>query len=160
MDEQAATLATTTPNGGAKTAAKKSGALTRLMKRGTTDENGKGGTMRRRRMKFTMSAGLCDPGMFDEDFDLVLVSASTQVELDALKKHADNPAAILFEMAKMCIVSCDGEPVRDGDMSREALWEALGFGGRSLLTKKWNELCGNGDADAIKKADSSTQLML
>lgn len=156
MEEQAASLATT--NGGAKK--KAGGALTRLMKRGTTDESGKGGTMRRRKMKFTMSKDLCDPGMFDEDFTLVLVSASSEVELEALKKHSDNPAAILFEMAKQCIVSCDGEPVRDGDMGRDVLWEALGFAGRSLLTRKWNELCGNGDLEAVKKADSSTELIL
>jgi hypothetical protein len=162
MEEQAATLATSSPNGPKTTPGKKAGgkALSRLMARGTTDETGKGGMMRRRRMKFTMAKELCDPGLFDEDFDIVLVSASTQVELDALKKHTENPAAILFEMAKMCIVSCDGEPVRDGDGSREVLWEALGFGGRSMLTRKWNELCGNGDQEALKKADSSTQLIL
>lgn len=149
------TTAIETPNGKPK----KSGgsALAKLKARATTDHTGKGGSLRRRRMKITVDKNVCDPGAFDDDFDVVMVSASTDVELDALKTCGDNPAAIMFEMVKQCIVSLDGEPVLLD--SRDVVWEALGTAGRSLLVRKWNELCGNMDADALKKANGSTLLL-
>ena len=135
-------------------------ALTKLKQRAQEDHNGKGGQLRRRRMRFTVDKDICDPGAFDDDFDLVVVSASTQVEMDALKACVDNPFGVIAEMVKRCIVSCDGEPVLDGDGSRDTLWEALGTGGRALLTRKWNEFCGGTSAEAIKKAETSTLLLV
>jgi len=136
------------------------GALTRLKARGMTDHAGNGGTLRRRKMRFTMDRNVCEPGAFDEDVVLVVESASVDVELSALKACGDNPAGIVFEMCKRCMVACDGEPVLDGDGSRDLLWEALGMGGRGLLVRKWNELAGVHDGGAQKKADASTELVI
>lgn len=149
-------------NGAAAPGAKKS-TLTKLLHRATTTERGGTTTLRRRRMKFVVDKDVCDAGAFDEDFELILESPSTEIELSAIKKHgSDNPGAIPMEMCRLCIVECDGQPVRDGDLTRDALWEALGSKGRALVTYKWNELSGGGanDQAALKKAADSTSLLI
>lgn len=152
-----------TPPPARKNGAQKKGTLQKLISRSTSDETGRQPALRRRRMRFLVDHRICDPGGFDEDFHLVIESPSTEVELQAMKKHPMNPAAIPFEMARLCILSCDGDLVRDSDLSRDVLWEALGPLGRALVTKKWNELGGGGaeaEADAVKKIDASTELVI
>lgn len=142
----------------------KKNTLKRLMSRATSDETGKPTTLRRRRMRFLMDYQLCDPGGFESDFYILLESPSTEIELAAMKVAGNNgPAALAMEMARRCIVSIDGEPVRDDDLSRDVVWEALGNKGRALLTNQWNELSGGGleaETNALKKAQGSTQLVL
>lgn len=140
---------------------KKTGsALTRLKKNFTEDEHGRGGRLRRRKMRLVVDKDLCDPGAFEDDFELVLESCSSADELDALKEASDNPGSMPFLLARNAIRTCDGEPVGYGDGSRELLWEALGPAGRSLILRKFNEFCGNFNAEALKKADSSTAIIV
>lgn len=146
---------------GAAGGAKKS-TLTKLLARATTTERGGTTTLRRRRMMFTVAHDVCDVGAFDEDFELVLESPSTEVELAAIKKYGqENPGYIPHEMCRLCIVEVDGQRVSDTDLTRDALWEALGSKGRALVTYKWNELSGGGnDQAAVKKAADTTRLLI
>jgi hypothetical protein len=136
----------------------RSATLAKLMKRATTDHAGQGGKIRRRRIKFTIDHTICEPGMFDADFDLVLTCPSSHDELAALKRSENDPGAMIFELIRCCIVSVDGEQLHDGDLTRDAVWEALGLTGRQLVASKWKEI-NEPSAAARKKADASTVLL-
>ena len=127
--------------------------LQKLMKRSTSGPEG-GGEIRPRRFKFTIDPGVCERGMFDADFTLVLQSPSAADEIKATKRCEQDPVLLTKELAKISIVEIDGEPVKDGDLSRDAVWEALGIGGRALVTKTFLE-CVSPGADAEGKTRAS-----
>jgi hypothetical protein len=134
-------------------------ALAKLMQRATTDQSGKGGSLRRRRIVFSIDSTVCEPGAFDEDFELVVEAPSAEQELAAAKKHPQEPAAMLLELVRSCMVSLNGEPLRDSDLSRVAVWEALGMGGRGLVARQWQSICGVTE-EAQKKASDSSRLIV
>lgn len=138
---------------------KRTGALSRLMNRATTDESGRGGRLRRRRICFTIDPEICEPGAFEADFELVMEAPSAEQELAAAKLYGAQPGAMVLELIKSCLVSIDGEPLRDSDMSREVVWEALGMTGRALIGEKFASI-QSVTPEARKKADTSTKLIV
>ncbi len=161
MDESTITATESAPLVAQQPAPKKKATLQRLMQRSTSESLHGEPTLRRRRMRVTIEPGVCTPGAFDEEFSLVLEAPSTDVELQAMKIHgATSPAYIVHEMCKLSIKSVDGEFITN-DLEREALWEALGFQGRTLLVDQFQELTGKAEAfaSARKKASETATLI-
>lgn len=138
---------------------KPTGTLARLMKRATSDENGGGGEIKRRRFRFIVDHNICEPGMFDEDFTLVLSSPSSETELAAIKAAGSDPGGMLFEMVKRCMISINGDTISDHDLSRHTVWEALGTGGRTMITNLFAELT-QPSPEAMGKARTSTKMLV
>lgn len=134
------------------------GTLAKLMARTTSDHAGRGGAIRRRRIKFTIDYRVCEPGTFDSDFELVLMAPSSADEIAALKRAENNAGAMMHELTKACLVSLDGTPLRDGDLTREAVWEALGIGGRMLVSDRFRELT-DPSPEQLGKSRASTTLL-
>lgn len=136
--------------------------LARLLDRTTSTERGGTPTLRRRKIRLTIDHRICDPGGFEADFDVVLESPSTEVELAAIKMYGtENPGAVPIEMCRMCLLELDGERLSDADLTRGAVWQALGTKGRALLVHKWNELTGGGyDQAALKLATDSQAILV
>lgn len=132
------------------------GALALLMSRATSGPDG-GGKIKRRKLRFTVDKSVFEPDMVEGDVEIVLESLSSMTEIEASKKVGNNAGAMVHEMAKAAIVMFGGEPVRDGDLTRDTIWEALGTGGRQMVAKKLGELVQLSDA-AEGKADTTMQI--
>ncbi len=148
-------------NGAGAAAAAPKSTVTKLMNRATSTERGEA-TLRLRKMKLTISKDVCTPGAFDDDFVLIVQAPSTEIELAAFKKYAtENPGAIPHEMCRLCLLECDGQRLSDADLTRDAVWEALGSTGRSLVLLKWNELSGGAASqEALKKMGETTAILV
>jgi hypothetical protein len=134
------------------------GAIARLLARTTTDQGGQGGKIRRRRFKLTIAPEICENGIFDEPFTLILTSPSSSDEYAAISRAEGDGIRLGFELVKACLVSLNGEPLSDMDLSRDALWDALGFTGRNLVMLKWKEMNNPGE-EATKKFEESAVLI-
>lgn len=132
------------------------GTLKALLERTTSGPNG-GGEIKPRRYKFTIDKDACEKGVFDQDIEIVLRAPSADIELRATRSSAADPITYTKNLVKMCIESIDGDPVSDSDLSRDALWEALGAAGRALLTTNFLAVIGPGD-EATGKASRAVQL--
>lgn len=147
-----------TPPADRPTPAGTGGTLAKLMSRVTSDHAGRGGAIRRRRIKFIIDYRVCEPGTFDADFELFLEAPSSANEIAALKKAENNAGAMIHELVKACLVSLDGAPLREGDLTREAVWEALGIGGRMLVSDRFKELT-DPTPEALGKTRASTTML-
>lgn len=57
----------------------------------------------------------------------------TQDELGAAERCRGNPIRLATELAKASLYSADGEQLKDGDGTRDTVWEKLGQRGRQLV---------------------------
>jgi hypothetical protein len=105
---------------------------------------------RRRRVTFTMDHNRCEPEMFKAPFRLTLMGLSSSAEKKAIESSSDSTAAG-FAMAKLGLVAFNGRPLKPSE--KDALWDALGFAGRTITTNTWMKHCtGLGDQSDLEAA--------
>lgn len=106
---------------------------------GKVSEGGAPKGIRRRTAKFTIAAAVCEPDTFPTDFEVEVSSLSQAEELEAFKEGGETGSSAVFSMAKRSLRTIDGEPVRKN--YRDLVWDALGFGGRTVVVNHFTEHC-------------------
>jgi hypothetical protein len=106
---------------------------------------------------FTLDHTVCAPGVFDEDLEITLGSLTPSMELEAANRSKGDPTSMAFLMARMSILSVDGDPVTASDGMDEWLWAALDQGGRQLTVAMFARI-GTPDPEAVGKASSTLRI--
>ena len=102
------------------------GALGIAMSRAGGDSIGSMKGIQRKRATFVVDCGSCEPGMFDEDFELTLQSLDSATELRAAAKSKGDPSTLALWMAYHSLYAVNGVPIDETIGERGFLWEALG----------------------------------
>lgn len=102
----------------------------------------------RRRVSFMVDAGICAPGVFEEDFEITMASLTPAAELEAIAAAKGDSISMAFTMARGAIEAVNGSPVGPGH--EEWLWQALDVGGRQVVVGMFAELTGTSQGAAGK----------
>jgi len=128
------------------------GALRRAYERVTeSPAGGAGKGVTQRTGTFVVPASLCEEGVFGDDFELTIRGLSAEQELRSAQAAKGDVVVMGFEMARRSLVAVNGTPIDAGRAEDDFLWEALGFGGRTLVVQVFMKMTG-ADADAAGKA--------
>ncbi len=130
-------------------------AMARKVEQGNLSGAGKG--MPRRTVTFTMDYAVCVPGIFEEDFEITLGALTPRLELEASRQSKGDPTTMAFVMAKLSIVSGNGDSLSQAKGEADFLWEALDQGGRQILVAMFAKI-GAPDEDALGKAEESASV--
>lgn len=107
------------------------GALASAMQRAGGDSIGSMRGIQRRRATCVIDCGSCEPGMFDEDFELTLQSLDSATELRAAAKAKGDASQLALWMTYFALHAVNGVVIDESLGERGFLWEALG-GARQL----------------------------
>jgi len=106
-------------------------------------DGGRPKSIRRRTATVTIDHRLCEPGMFDEPFNLTVVGLNSADELKAMSSATDGQASA-FVMAKSSIREFNGRRLKSEDV--RVLWEALGTAGRIAVVNAFMNHCTGADS--------------
>lgn len=98
----------------------------------------------RRKLAFVVDHTVCAPGVFDEDFELGLVSLSPDQELAAARESKGDAATMAMMMARKSLATFNGAPIEPGE--DEWLWQALDAPGRQLVMAMFVNIGTPGEA--------------
>lgn len=105
-------------------------------------DGGRPKSIRRRVATVTIDHRLCEPGLLVEDFRLEIQALDGETELAALGNTSSGEAAS-FAMAKSSIRKFNGRALQKHEV--DVLWEALAFGGRTVVTNVFVMHCTGAD---------------
>lgn len=93
------------------------------------------GALPRRSHEFKMPAQLCLPGVFEEDFMVLMTELTGRQELEAVERAGANAIRFAYEMARSSVTRVQGHTLNTKE--REFFWEALGSRGRSRIVAEY-----------------------
>lgn len=111
----------------------------------------------RRTIQFTVDHTVCNPGVFEEDFEVTLTALTPHDELAATRESKGDVMAMAMSMARRCISHVNGAAVDRSVGMDEWLWNALGTGGRQLVTAMFAYV-GTPGEEALGKAQTSLKV--
>ena len=111
----------------------------------------------RRLITFTLDHGACAPGVFEADLEITLGSLTPAMELEAANRSKGDPTTMAFTMARMSLLSVDGDPLVQAEGMDEWFWAALDQGGRQLVVAMFARI-GTPDMDAMGKAQATVKI--
>ena len=109
-------------------------------------------TIRRRMATVTIDHRLCEPGLFEEPFQLTVEGLSSDDELAALNSSSDGQS-IAFNMTLKSIREFNGRKLKKHEV--QVLWEALGLAGRIAVLNAFMRHCTGADEDLLGKSLSA-----
>ena len=124
----------------------------RLTKQGPEALGPGGDLIPRKRITFEVDGAECAPGVFEGTFQITLASLTADQEI-SISRGVTDPAEVVQLTVKHSIERMNGAPVVGDQLN--FLWEALGPGGRHLVSIMFQEI-GSLNPAALGKAQASS----
>lgn len=138
-------------NGGEPEWKRDPGALKRAFERSTQTLDGKKKPIPHRRITFRVDHTICEPDVFEDDFELTVESLTSSSELAASRAAKGDPVTMAVLMSRASMASLNGVPLDRSRGEDEWLWNVLGTAGRNLVMSMFVHVGTPGDA-AMGKA--------
>ena len=121
----------------------------------TVSDGGAPKTIRRRSATVTIDHRLCEPGLFEEPFQLTVEGLSSDDELAALNSSSDGQS-IAFNMTRRSIREFNGRKLKTHEV--QVLWEALGLAGRIAVLNAFMHHCTGADEVLLGKSLKAVEI--
>jgi hypothetical protein len=129
------------------------GMLKRAFERSTSSiADGKRKTIPHRRLTFRVDHTICEPDVFDDDFELTVESLTAAAELEASRAAKGDPVTMAVMMARRSVFALNGVPIDRSRGEDEWLWNVLGTAGRNLVMSMFVHVGTPGEAAMGKAA--------